>query len=143
MRVNRDSLAAILATAAFLIVVALGFWKTHGPGTQRLVRADEKRVQNLSQLANEINNEYNRHEKKLPEKLSDLQKTRYADPVTKKPLEYTANPPSRFTLCTTFAIDGPKEDSSGMFAFWTHSSGPKCFEFSAGEQVAQAPYSYY
>lgn len=42
MRVNRDSIAAILAIAAFVIVVSLGFWKTHAPSAQRLMRADEK-----------------------------------------------------------------------------------------------------
>jgi hypothetical protein len=143
MRVNRDSLAAILATAAVLIVGGLGFWKTHGPSMQRLVRADEKRERNLNQLANEIDNYYRQHDKQLPEKLSDSQKTRYADPVTKKPLEYTPRPPASFALCTTFAIDSPKEESNGLFAFWAHSSGPKCFEFRAGEQIPQAPYSYY
>jgi hypothetical protein len=143
MRINRDSLAALLATAAFLTVVALGFWKTHGPSTQRLVRADEKRVRNMSQLANEINGQYRQHDKQLPERLNDSQKTRYADPVTGKPLEYSSSTPRDFVLCGTFSTSSPREQSSGMFAFWTHPSGPKCFEFSAGEVIPQAPYSYY
>jgi|SRR5271166_2350740 len=143
MRINRDSLAGLLAIAAFVIVVSLGFWKTRGPSTQRLARADEKRVQNISQLANEVDNQYRTHDKQLPEKLNDMQKTRFADPVTGKPPEYTAKPPSRFTLCTTFATARPKEEGNQNFDFWTHLAGAKCFEFDAGEQVPQAPYPYY
>jgi hypothetical protein len=143
MRVNRDSIAAILAIAAFVIVVSLGFWKTHGPSAQRLIRGDEKRVQNLSQLANEINNQSNQHDKQLPERLSDAQKTKYADPVTGKPPEYTTKPPSSYMLCTTFATDSPKEELKGTFGFWTHPAGSKCFEFHAGDPVPQAPYLFY
>ena len=143
MRVNRDSIAAILAIAAFVIVVSLGFWKTHGPSAQRLIRADEKRVQNLSQLANEINNQCNQHDKQLPERLSDAQKTKYADPVTGKPLEYATKPPSSYMLCTTFATGSPKEELKGTFDFWTHPAGSKCFESPAGDPVPQAPYFFY
>jgi hypothetical protein len=143
MRVNRDSLAAVLAIAAFLVVVALGFWKTRGPSSQRLVRTDEKRIQNMSQLANEISRQYMQHGKQLPAGLSGSQKTKYADPATGKPLEYSLRTPNDFTLCTTFSASSPKEESNGMFAFWSHPSGPKCFDFSAAEQAPQAPYSYY
>ena len=136
-------MAAILATAAFVIVVSLGFWKTRGPSAQRLARADEKRVQNVSQLANEINNQYREHDKQLPERLSDAQKTKYADPITAKPLEYNSKPPSGYTLCTTFAADSPNEQGNRNFDFWTHPAGSKCFEFDAAEQVPQAPYFYF
>jgi hypothetical protein len=143
MRVNRDSLAAILGTAAVVIVVSLGFWKTHGPGAQRLIRADEKRILNVSQLANEIDNYYRQHDKQLPERLNDSQKTRYADPVTAKPLEYTAIPPSGFTLCTTFVTSTPKEELKRNFDFWSRQAGSKCFEFKADEPVPPAPYFYF
>jgi hypothetical protein len=140
---NRDSIAAVMATAAFLLVVILGFWKIHGPGTQRLVRTDEKRIQNVSQLANEINLLYNQHNKQLPEKLSDSQKTKFADPVTKQPLDYSPKPPSGYTICTTFSTASPKEELDGSYSFWTHPAGPKCFELNASEPVPQAPYFYY
>jgi hypothetical protein len=143
MRVNRDSLAALLATTAFLLVVALGFWKTRGPSAQRLLRTDEKRIQNLSQLANEINEHYRQHDKQLPEKLSDFQKTRYADAMTRKPPEYTSKPPSDYVLCTEFVTDGSKEELIGILAFWNHPTGRKCFEFHATEPVPPAPYFYH
>ncbi|MGB7728833.1 MAG: hypothetical protein WBL50_12435 [Candidatus Acidiferrum sp.] len=141
MRFNRDSIAALVATAAVVLVVALGFWKTRGPSTQRLLRTDEKRIQNVSQLANEINQRY-QLDKHLPEKLSDFQRTRYADPITGKTPDYTVKSATDYMLCTEFVTDGSKEGLNGALAFWKHSKGSKCFEFHATEPVPPAPYFY-
>jgi hypothetical protein len=143
MRANRDTLAAILAAAAVILVVVLGFWKVHGPSAQRLVRADERRLQNLSQLANEINAAYRQHDKQLPAELTELQKKRFADPITGKPPQYSAKSASVYSLCATFTVEGPKEDYSGNVSFWSHPAGTKCFELDAAEQVPPAPYFYY
>lgn len=143
MRVSRDTIAAILASAAVVVVVTLGFWKTHGPSAQRLVRTDEKRIQNLNRLANEINSQYRVHDKHLPEGLSDAEKKQFADPVTGKPPEYSSKPLNHYTLCTTFATESPKEELNEQFVFWIHPAGPKCFEFDAAEQVPQVQYFYY
>jgi len=143
MRINRDRAAAIIATAAVTLVVVLGFWNVHGPSTQRLVRADEKQLQNLTTLANEINNTYRQHDKQLPTELTKLQKKRFADPITKQPPLYAPKSASVYSLCATFNAQGPKEDGSGNFAFWTHPAGSKCFDFDATEQVPQAPYYYF
>jgi hypothetical protein len=141
MPVKRDTLAALLATVAVVLVVILGFWKIHGPSTQRLFRADEKRVQNLSQLANQINNQY-RGSKELPSALSDYQKRQFADPISAQPPQYSPKPPSRYQLCATFAAASPKPEPTDDFAFWVHSSGAKCFEFDAAAAVPAAPYYY-
>lgn len=143
MRFNRDTLAALVATAAVVLVIALGFWKTRGPSTQRLVRADEKRLQNLSQLANEINNYYKQHDKQLPAVLNDSQNKRFADPFSGKPPEYFAKSLSGYALCTNFVISSSKDELGANFSFWTHPTGHKCFDFDANEQVPTAPYFYY
>lgn len=143
MRLSRDSLAMILATAAVVLVVALGFWKTRGPSTQRLIRADEKRIQSLSQLANEINAQYKSHDKQLPDSLSDMQRTKYVDPITAQPFVYNPKPPNRYSLCATFAASGPKDDRNRDFSFWSHPAGLKCFEFSTDDAIPQAPHFYY
>ena len=143
MRANRDSVAAVVAAVAVVAVVVLGFVKTRGPSAQRLYRTDQKRIQNLSQLANELNVQYNRRDKQLPETLDDAQKTKYLDPVTGQPPVYTPKPPNKYTLCATFSTDSTKEESDPSFHFWTHSAGSKCFELNAAEPVPQAPYFYY
>lgn len=143
MRLNRDAVAVILATAAVVLVVCLGFWKTRGPSTQRLVRADEKRLQSLNRLANEIDQHYKSHEKQLPDSLSDMQKARYVDPISAQPFAYNPKPPNRYSLCATFSAPGPKDDRDHDFTFWAHPAGLKCFEFSADEPTPQVPYLYY
>lgn len=143
MRVSRDSFAALLATVAVVVVVALGFRQTRGPSTQRLLRTHAKRVQNLNQLANQINNHYRRNGNQLPVSLTNFQKKQFADSVTGKVPEYAATTSNSYTLCTTFSANSPQEERSGDFLFWTHSVGHKCFEINAAEQVPQAPYFYY
>jgi hypothetical protein len=145
MRINRDTLAVFLSTLAVVVVVSLGFWKTRGPSTQRLIRADEKRISSLVQLANEINEHYKSHDKQLPDSLSDSQKAKYVDPFTGQPVVYNPKPPNRYSLCATFSSSGPKDDRNRDFAFWSHPAGSKCFEFSAQEPTPAAPavYLYY
>jgi hypothetical protein len=94
----------------------------------------------MNQLANEFNREYGQHIKQLPDGLNDLQKTNYADPITKTPIEYSPETPTRYEPCTIFSTDSPNERLNGAFSFWAHTAGHKCFEFDAAEQVPQAPY---
>jgi hypothetical protein len=144
MRLTRDSLAAILATTAFAVVVVLGFYKTRGPSTQRLLRYDQKRIGNISALANEIHTQFHVSEKHPPAELTEVQKKKYQDPATNQPLEYSAKPPTQFTICTAFALPTQNDEEQKVeFAFWTHSAGHKCFEFDAAGQIPQAPYNYY
>ncbi|HTZ47560.1 MAG TPA: hypothetical protein VMH20_08215 [Verrucomicrobiae bacterium] len=142
MRLSRDAVAVLLSTVAVVVVVTLGFWKTRGPSTQRLIRADEKRLQILHQLANEMNDHYKIHDKQLPDSLSDMQKAKYVDPITAQPFAYTPKPPNRYSLCATFATSGPKEDRNRDYTFWSHPAGLKCFEFNADEAVPGAPYLF-
>lgn len=78
-----------------------------------------------------------------PSKLTEFQTTRYRDPVSGKPLEYSAKPPAGYTTCTIFDTGSPKEDADDAFAFWTHNAGHKCYDFEAGQVVPQVPYNYY
>lgn len=143
MRLGRDSFAALLATIVVVIVVALGFRQTRGPNTQRLLRTDAKRAQNLSQLANQVNNHYRQNGNQLPVALTDFQNKQFADPITGKPPEYKATSSNSYTLCTTFSANSPQDERSGDFLFWTHSAGHQCFEFNAAENVPPAPFFYH
>jgi len=142
MRVNRDFAAALLAAVAVVLVVVLGFMRIHGPSVQRLVRTDQKRIQNLNQLANEINSQYNQHGKELPLDLNDSQKSKYADPVSRRAPVYTPLPSGSYTLCATFSTDNTKEERDTTFAFWAHPAGSKCFQLSAADPVPVSPYFY-
>jgi hypothetical protein len=143
MKLTRDTAAAFMAGAAICIVVGLGFWKTRGPGSQRLIRADEKRIQSIGQLAGQINYYFGQHSQKLPASLNEEQKQASRDPLTGRPLEYTASAGSKFTLCTDFSTRSPEDYKGIPYEFWQHPQGHKCFEFEAGGQIPQVPYFYY
>ncbi len=143
MKLTRDSAAALLAMGVICIVVGLGFWKTRGPGSQRLIRADEKRIQLIGQLAGQINYYYGQHNQQLPASLTDDQKQVSKDPVTERPLEYAAGKGSKFTLCTDFSAPSPELNKDIPYDFWKHPQGHKCFEFEAGGQIPPVPYFYY
>ena len=143
MKLTRDTAAALMAMVAICIVVGLGFWKTRGPGSQRLIRADEKRLQSIGQLAGQINYYYGQHNQQLPATLSEEQKQASKDPVTARTLEYKAGAGSRFTLCTDFSAPSQEDYKDISYEFWKHPQGHKCFEFEAGVQVPQVPYLYF
>lgn len=143
MKISRDLAAAVLATAAFCIVVGLGFWKTRGPAAQRLIRADEGRIRAIGQLAGQINSYYTQHDKKLPDALTEEEKRTSRDPLSKKPLEYTVKSPTQFALCADFSANSPPDYKDGAFEFWQHGPGRKCFDFEAAGQVPTTPYFYY
>src|SRR6266403_5809597 len=109
MKLTRDMAAALMAMVAICIVVGLGFWKTRGPGSQRLIRADEKRIQSIGQLAGQINYYYGQHNQQLPDSLNEEQKQASRDPLTGRPLEYSTRAGSKFTLCTDFSTQSPED----------------------------------
>jgi len=143
MKISRDLLAAIVATVAFCIVVGLGFWKSRGPATQRLIRADEGRIRAIGQLAGQINFRYTQRNKQLPDALTEEEKRTSRDPLSKKPLEYTLKSPTQFSLCADFMTNSPADYNEGAYDFWRHDAGRKCFDFEAGGQAPATPYFYY
>ena len=142
MKFSRELTAALLATAAFCVVVGLGFWKTRGPGAQRLIRADETRIRTVSQLAYEINAYYTQHDKQLPASLTEEQKRGFKDPITQRPFEYAVKSDKSYSLCADFSTASPADYLEPSYEFWQHPAGHKCFDFEAGGPVAAAPYFY-
>jgi hypothetical protein len=144
MRLTRDSAAALLASAAVIAVIIAGFYRTHGPSMQRLLRSDQKRVDLVGQLANEIRIQYNNAHQKLPAELTALQSVKYKDPVTGHPLEYSVKSETQYTICTTLDLPTPKDDEQKVeYAFWKHSAGHACFDFDTNAPSPPVPYTYY
>jgi len=143
MRISREMIAVVAASIVVVLVIGLGFWKTRGPGAQRLLRADEVRLRSLGQLAAEIHEEYSQQGKQLPSGLSSERQSKYKDPVTGTPPEYIPNFPSKYTLCMTFATNSDENPSDGVYGFWSHPIGRKCFELDASQFAPQVPYFAY
>jgi Domain of unknown function (DUF5671) len=140
---SRDFPAALLASVAFLAIVVVGFYKTRGPMTQRLLHADRKRVSMINQLANEIRVQFTDEKLPLPPSLTEVQKAKYKDPETGQPPEYSVTSPTRYSICTTFVLPTPGDEQQKLeYAFWTHPDGHKCFDFDTHAPIAPFPYTY-
>ena len=69
---NRNRWAAIVATAAVIVVLILGFRFLGSPAKQRLLRADLRTIQALAGIAGQINDSWNHSEKVLPANLDKI-----------------------------------------------------------------------
>lgn len=131
--------AVIILVAGFIIA---GIATSGLPQSQRLVRFDERRVEDLSMLESQIF-EYTRRIGKTPESLSNLKELNYvlpSDPETGISYEYAQLGVMKFKLCATFntiAEEGqtskgyiPPPEISNLFRYQLekHGKGEQCFE---------------
>ena len=132
---SRDALMAAVSAIAVAAMVTLGFWHIGAPKTQRTLRADEKRVQDLWQLSTQINIRWNSRGHKLPEHLDELTNVALADPLTRMAYEYHVKEGSEYELCGTFAADSraKKNDAMSRPSKWAHPAGRYCFALNAAE----------
>jgi hypothetical protein len=139
---SRNVWAAIAATLAVVIVVILGFRVLGGPANQRLVQADLRTVNTLSQLAQQINQRWTTGGKTLPVNLDKFQSSVKQDPISGKAFVYHAKSNEDYELCATFATDNRDAPAVNTADPWIHPKGEYCFQFQASGQVPWVPYSY-
>jgi len=118
-----------------------GFSYIGAPHSQRTLRADRKRVQDLSQLATNINNTWNANGHKLPEHLDEIHNVALADPITRTEYEYHPKEGNRYELCATFTLSSRQNEGAPNAGAWSHPAGRHCFEMDA-EHPADNPYIY-
>ncbi len=140
-RLSRDAWMAGLSTMTVTVMVILGFWYIGAPRTQRTLRADEKRVQDLYQLSLQINTRWSSNGHKLPEHLDELQGVALADPITRMAYEYHVKQGSQYELCATFSLNSPQNDRAARTSKWSHPAGQHCFPRDAAEPI-ENPYIY-
>ncbi|MBI2024938.1 MAG: hypothetical protein HYT03_02555 [Candidatus Harrisonbacteria bacterium] len=118
--------------------VIAGFFIVGSPGTERLRRFDEQRIQHLQIIQSEILN-YWINKERLPSVLSELQDSIRGFVVPKDPesgadYEYIVRGPEEFTLCAVFALENqpnarvlsPEPYASEQN--WQHGIGKFCFD---------------
>lgn len=133
---NRDRWMAAVSAAVVVAVLISGFTFLGSPKTQRMLRADQKRVQDLYQIASQANVSWKTNGDKLPEHLDQLQGVAVSDPITRSTYEYRVLGSSQYELCATFAL--PSQDSST----WRHPAGHYCFTRDAS-RVPENPLTYF
>jgi len=131
---------AIITAIVALGTVVLGFVFVGSPATQRLVRFDDQRINDLSNIQNETINYYSL-KRVLPTNLSDLNNSISGfivpvDPSTQAAYEYTIKSPLEFELCATFGTDTSTNQSATTSPIyyggpygqnWNHGIGHVCF----------------
>jgi len=136
---KRDVWMAGLSAVASCVMVIFGFLQIGGPSTQRLLRADQKRLQDLFQLSVQINSHWKGDSGKLPEHLDDLPGVVIADPITRKQYEYRAQAGSRYELCAVFSTASERAPGTSSSPAWFHSAGRYCFQLDATQETANPP----
>jgi hypothetical protein len=136
---GRDLSMAALSGVAVTVMLILGFLYIGTPNTQRMLRADRKRVQDLYQLGAKIQGLWaEKHQ--LPQHLDELPDIALVDPVTRAAYEYRITEGSRYQLCATFVASSSQNDAAGS-STWSHPAGRHCFDFDAA-QMTSNPYVY-
>jgi len=141
------------AIAATLIVIGAiigGFFLAGSPQSERVRRIDERRIEDLRSISNEIltivyegrpfepaaPNTMLELKKSLPESLVYVQENavhvrlNIVDPVTSKQYEYRVINKTRYELCAVFDTARRWEYD----IFWDHPAGRHCFIFDALRQ---------
>ena len=109
------------------------------PGTARLQRLDQRRLEDLQTIFREVQSLCRdpdiKHELKraLPDTLDELaalarsERISLTDPETRERYVYTVKDGTTYELCATFSL----ERDSDVEVFWNHPSGRHCFTVDA------------
>ncbi len=135
---GRDISMAILSGFVVLLMLVLGFSRIGGPGTQRMQRADDKRIQDLYQLSAQIQNRWRSEGKALPHDLGEISGAVISDPITRTPYDYRVGEGTKYELCATFSAASGHGDATTNPDAWSHPAGRHCFSLDA-TQPAQSP----
>jgi uncharacterized protein DUF5671 len=143
MRWSRNARAAAATSSTVALAIVLGFLSLGRPSVQRLVQADNKRVANLGELANQIKSKWMSSNHVLPSNIDGVPSASFLkDPVTHAPYEYRAKGANKYELCATFSTDTRQDTPQGEDAFWNHPKGHFCFALDASEATPQGFYQY-
>ena len=131
----------IVASVVVLTTVIVAIRAMGTPGEQRQVRLDDRRVQDLERVADDIRDRVKRdgHPPSSLAAVAAEPGTRLAivDPVTGTPYDYQATGQRTFKLCAVFVTDTAVTPSfRGVYGDSTrnHGRGRQCFEFEAKQE---------
>lgn len=130
-------IAAICSSVFILGWIIAGFFLVGTPKTQRALRMDETRTQNLSEIQYQIMSYWQQTES-LPASLGDVEKRNgYVlpkDPLSAESYEYRPTEGLSFELCANFEKDSRDEGASRavvpyapLTEDWSHGVGRTCF----------------
>ena len=131
-----------VVSALVVVTVIIGFFVAGSPQSQRLVRFDKERINNLQTIQWQIVS-YWQSKRSLPVKLDNLRDdisgfVAPVDPETKTAYEYSVTGALSFKLCSEFKTkftgggEGlygqPTPAKEGIASNWDHEIGKVCFD---------------
>jgi hypothetical protein len=152
---------AILSTVIVVAAITLGFSVIGSPKTQRLLRYDNQKVNDLQNIQWQVISQWQR-KGVLPSSLAELNDpiSGYqlpVDPQSKDPYEYTRTGAKSFQLCATFNKEPLKIPAGGVGGigvgrdmsiampaeprgvkgpnYWDHGVGRQCFDREIDESL--------
>ena len=132
-RAGRAAFAAAAALAVIGAVVA-GLIVLGSPGEQRARRLDDRRLDDLREIAGAVDLHWTRDGRliaSVEEVRAELRPSSDRDPETGEPYFYEPLGGDRYRLCATFNRASPTEGYAPRGDFWTHGAGRHCFELEA------------
>lgn len=121
--------ASIVVVAAIVAAIAV----MGSPSRQRLMRLDERRVDELGNLANQIEAWRNEHGR-IPKSLAELAAAPGVrvpqDPASGRPFGYEVLGAAEYRLCARFDTDTAAgiDPQPWLRAAWAHGAGRQCFK---------------
>lgn len=145
---------AWIATAALVLVVGAEFIIVGTPGEQRNQRLDQRRVDDLQNLQNQVVSYWIQKEK-IPQNAEELEDDISGfrvprDPETGEPYEYRPTGALSFEVCAVFAASqkterpdyffpvkpAPRTPAVGNFSQnWSHGAGRTCFSRAIDPEI--------
>jgi len=152
---------AVAAGTMMAVAVVGGLWLAGSPAKERDRQFDQRRENDLQQIAGEVDAYFGSHSA-LPESLEAIRAsgaTYYpfttVDPVTREQYEYRAISDATFELCATFDAESGETDmygnprmpvpmmepsmaGKGGYRSWIHGAGRTCFTLEAVGPMGQS-----
>jgi hypothetical protein len=136
MTTRIHALFSVASSVVVVVAVVWGFALVGSPGTTRLQRFDQQRLDDLQTIFREIQSlcrdpdvKIDELKRPLPKTLDELaalarhERINLTDPVTGQHYVYTVKDGTTYELCATFSF----ERNSDVTVFWNHPSGTHCF----------------
>ena len=124
--------SVVVVAAVVAAIVAMG-----PPSRQRAMRLDERRVNELGNIANQLEAWRNEHGR-LPASLAELASAPGVrvprDPASGQPYGYVVLGAAEYRLCAQFDTDTASgtDPQPWLRAAWAHGAGRQCFKRRAG-----------
>lgn len=128
-------LLGLSVTVVVLAAIVAGVYLIGSPGEARLVRMDERRVEDFRAARQAVDRYWTAHGH-LPPSLDSLvpehpNRAFLHDPATGDPYGYRAVADSAYELCASFTHPSSDETPGRMDDAWLHPSGRYCYALVA------------